>query len=191
MPEANRFVQKRSQQDIANLANLVREALQLGQERVAMAPLLEFVLPDLIDGYEFHVVDDADLAGAEGLTDLSEPIIRVSSTTYDDLCNADHRARFTAAHELGHLLMHSSSHIHYARTEHIDSTTDPEWQANEFAAAFLMPEAEFRKTTSIEEAQARFGVGFLAANKRAKSLRHRFRSNPKNKKKGARMNRTP
>jgi Zn-dependent peptidase ImmA (M78 family) len=189
MREANRFVQKRSKQDIANLANLVREALQLGDERVAMAQLLEFVLPDLIEDYDFQVVDDAELAGAEGLTDLSRPVIRMSNTTYSELLEADPRARFTAAHELGHLLMHSNNHIHYARVDHVDRRSDPEWQANEFAAAFLMPEASFRQTQSIEEAMTRFGVGFRSAKWRAQSLRHRFRVG--SKKKGYGMRRTP
>jgi hypothetical protein len=186
--EPNRFVQKRSKQDIAHLANLVRSALMLGEDHVAMAPLLELALPELLKDYDFQVVDDDELGGAEGWTDISEPVIRMTNTSYQALLSLDPRARFTAAHELGHLLMHSSSHIHYARAAHMDPQTDPEWQANEFAAAFLMPEKAFRKTTSVEEAMARFGVGYQAARRRARDLEHRLINH---KKKGHGMTRAP
>jgi Zn-dependent peptidase ImmA (M78 family)/DNA-binding XRE family transcriptional regulator len=48
---------------------------------------------------------------------------------------------FTAAHELGHLVLHLADYdVHET-----DETEDHEKQANAFAAAFLMPEATFRK----------------------------------------------
>lgn len=54
------------------------------------------------------------------------------------------RDRFTIAHELGHYFLHSkqgASHIAAARLE----SDRPEWEANWFAAAFLMPEAKVRE----------------------------------------------
>lgn len=178
MPETSRFVEKRTVDDIADLTNLVREGLQLGQGRVAMAPLLELVLPDLIPDYQFLVVPDAEMRGAEGHTDISRPIVRMSQTTYDELLEDDPRARFTAAHELGHLLMHSGSNIRYARSARRDRQVDPEWQANMFAACFLMPEEAFRQAHTIEEAMSRFGVGYKSAKWRAQELRHRFKRDP-------------
>lgn len=48
---------------------------------------------------------------------------------------------FTAAHELGHLVLHLADYD----VRQTDETEDHEKQANAFAAAFLMPEAAFRK----------------------------------------------
>lgn len=48
---------------------------------------------------------------------------------------------FTAAHELGHLVLHLADYD----VRQTDETEGHEQQANAFAAAFLMPEATFRK----------------------------------------------
>lgn len=47
------------------------------------------------------------------------------------------RVRFTMAHELGHHVMHHQEHA-------ADASDDCESEANEFAAAFLMPERDIR-----------------------------------------------
>ncbi|MCK9521502.1 MAG: ImmA/IrrE family metallo-endopeptidase [Proteobacteria bacterium] len=48
---------------------------------------------------------------------------------------------FTAAHELGHLILHLSDYD----VAHIDEEQAHEQEANAFAAAFLMPDVSFRK----------------------------------------------
>lgn len=64
------------------------------------------------------------------------------------------RERFTIAHELGHLFLHMGYLIDPEKWEKADSLKESafyrdnrysseEFQANEFAAAFLMPKAEF------------------------------------------------
>jgi Zn-dependent peptidase ImmA (M78 family) len=185
MPETNRFVQSRDRVDIADLAEMVRAIFQLGDSRVNMLSLLELALPDILEDYEFLIVPDADMPGAEGLTDLKEPIIRVPDSVYAALERNEGRARFTAAHELGHLLMHSNSHVHYARSDYTDQSLDPEWQADTFAAEFLMPERVFRQMTYVEEAMSRFGVSYTAARRRALVLGHRLRRHGYQKRKGS------
>lgn len=188
MPETYRFVQRRDRKSIAELAEAVRKALHLGLGRVNMLVLLELTLPDIFEGYQFLVVPDEDMPGAEGLTDLKVPTIRLPDSVYSALEAGETRARYTAAHELGHLLMHSSSHVRYARADSIDRHQDPEWQADVFAAEFLMPEPLFRQVRSVEEAMAKFGVGFMAANRRAKDLRLHLKPA---KRKGHGMTRAP
>jgi len=174
MPETNRFVERRDRTAIKGMATAVRSVFEL-RGRVNMLALLELALPDVLPGYRFEVVPDEYMIGAEGLTDLREPIIRLPEKVYRALEAGDTRARWTAAHELGHLLMHSNSRVHYARADHQDRCQDPEWQADTFAAEFLMPEKEFRATRTVEEAQGRFGVGYLAVKRRGNHLRHHFR----------------
>ncbi len=66
------------------------------------------------------------------------------------------RARFTIAHELGHYIMHSRQGqipLQIMR----DGTGRVEWEANWFAAGFLMPREFF-----LERAKAGFGDAELA-----------------------------
>lgn len=58
------------------------------------------------------------------------------------------RQRFTIAHELGHFLLHSSANdsaVLFRDDLSSKGTSIREIQANAFAAALLMPEAELRK----------------------------------------------
>jgi len=55
------------------------------------------------------------------------------------------RDRFTIAHELGHFVLHSGEGAKCIRASRFGSDR-VEWEANWFAAAFLMPEHDFRAT---------------------------------------------
>lgn len=173
MSEGHRIVRRRHPIDIERLAESVRDSLALAPtDKVKMATLLELVLPDVVPGYEFHVVPNSSMGKAEAMTQIDKPIIRFTNRTYQDLLAGVPRARFTAAHELGHLIMHCGAAVALARTEVRDWRDDPEWQANAFAAAFLMPRAVFRKMKSVDQAMEAFGVGVHAAVVRAEKLRH-------------------
>lgn len=96
------------------------------------------------------------------------------------------RDRFTIAHELGHLFLHyqiatsGSKDVAMVATRWVDETNEAlkraEWEANWFAAAFLMPSEDFRKIydstgQSIIATAAQFGVSPKAAEIRVQSLR--------------------
>ena len=85
------------------------------------------------------------------------------------------RSRFDLAHELGHLVMHT----HHPLSEDTDSAEnyDRERQADEFAAAFLMPTEAVLPRTSREpavpeilELKRYFHVSAMAMTKRLHSL---------------------
>jgi predicted transcriptional regulator len=95
------------------------------------------------------------------------------------------RDRFTIAHELGHLFLHYPIVAQHhpgavmAATRWVDETDKvqqrAEWEANWFAAAFLMPAPKFRAAYtecggSISRLASRFGVSTPAAEIRAKTL---------------------
>jgi predicted transcriptional regulator len=95
------------------------------------------------------------------------------------------RDRFTIAHELGHLFLHfplvAQQHPGetMAATRWVDETDKvqqrAEWEANWFAAAFLMPTSKFRSAFteyggSLGRIASRFGVSSPAAEIRAKTL---------------------
>lgn len=77
------------------------------------------------------------------------------------------RSRFDAAHELGHLVMH----------EEAAGVPEAERQANEFAAAFLMPAADIRRSLPnradwalLMDLKRQWGVSIGALLMRAKTL---------------------
>jgi IrrE N-terminal-like domain len=159
--------------EIERMAWEVRQLFGLaGHPRISMLELLETVMPDLWPGYEFQVCPDDELNGAEATVEQSRPILRMSDSSYNKLFDGDPHARFTAAHEFGHLLLHCEQTVHYARGSRIDARTDPEWQANVFAGTFLMPERMFRKMRTVGQAMAEFGVSLQAVRHRSRDLRH-------------------
>lgn len=105
-------------------------------------------------------------------------------TIYVPTTTSPQRDRFTIAHELGHLFLHFQM-VQKAYPGAVMSATrwvdaaDPvqqraEWEANWFAAAFLMPAGKFREELSkhvdLQVVATMFGVSTQAAAVRAKSL---------------------
>ncbi len=93
------------------------------------------------------------------------------------------RDRFTIAHELGHLFLHfpqvKKDHPGCAMvaTRRVDQSNDDqkrtEWEANWFAAAFLMPDTTFRSIYNehlVAGSAAHFGVSHSAVEVRANTL---------------------
>lgn len=197
MTDYRRVVQARTRNAVELRAARVRADLGLDPaDRVNMAKLVDLGLIQMIEGYEMHVVGNRVLGAAEAVTDLNRPVITFSERTYEALYRDDARARMTAAHEVGHLMLHSRQTVGLAFMRGNDPLVDPERQADIFAAAFLMPEAAFRKMKSIDQAMKFFGVSRDAATCRARKLRMDWliqgRAPPKIKKKGSKpMTRSP
>lgn len=164
-------VQRRSERQIERLAKMVRQELGVGpSDRIAMQPVLDFALDDMVEDAYLAIENDVEMGGAEGRTDWHRPVITLSRATYARLEKADDRARMTAAHELGHLLMHTQQPVFYYRTKARDYHVDPEWQANYFAGALLMPVEAFRKMKTVRQARKAFGVSRAAVLRRARIL---------------------
>lgn len=100
--------------------------------------------------------------------------------------NSEHsktRQRFTIAHELGHLLLHSDEEFHIdekrplARRDEVSSqaTDAREIEANQFAAELLMPEARVRESLEVfaegdEDISVEDAIGELARIYRVSQL---------------------
>jgi Zn-dependent peptidase ImmA (M78 family)/transcriptional regulator with XRE-family HTH domain len=113
------------------------------------------VAPVPLDSGNESVPVDAVSACAPG----EDPVVLLNSGTPGD------RQRFTLAHELGHMVMHSVPH------------PDQEKQANRFAAELLMPAAdirnEFRGTVDLRllvSLKQRWRVSMWALLRRARTL---------------------
>lgn len=112
--------------------------------------------------------------------DLSGILYKDEENNWVMQVNEEHhvnRQRYTIAHELGHFCLHR--HLKTRFEDQIffrgGKSSKPEWQANDFASAILMPEDEFRKKVrsgvkKVEELAKEFKVSTLALRIRAKNL---------------------
>ncbi|RYG55374.1 MAG: hypothetical protein EON56_05735, partial [Alphaproteobacteria bacterium] len=102
-------VPARSKRDIIQLANMVRSSFRgiMQGDRVPVDLVYE-ILPSVLDRFELEVCDRAEMGNDHGLTYPDRRLIKLRADVYDGMCTGSGRDRFTAAHELGHLLMHGN-----------------------------------------------------------------------------------
>jgi len=133
--------------------------------------------------------------GIEGMStydpDRDEILVTLDHTTYLSLVEGTPRALFCLCHELGHVCVHSLKLVEMSSIPHEVASLnrgevsahrafeDTEWQANAFAAAFLLPAAGLaelerdRGVLTPQELTRRFNVSFDAARIRLDSFRVR------------------
>lgn len=159
-------------------------------EEPQATPMLRIFDQDMPRLFGFQPLVQEMAPGLEGITDIAEKTVALAVHVYDGLENNDGRSRFSAAHEVAHVVAHrgeeilqkirlvSGGTIQLARRSEIVAYLDPEWQANAFAAALLMPRNTvemFAKTTNrcnLASAIAdHFNVSFGAAAIRARRLK--------------------
>lgn len=89
-------------------------------------------------GYRFGLVEESELG--PGVMGLARPLTG-EILIAQSLAEHEERYRFTCAHELGHLILHTSHKEAFRDQDVPDSsaTSDVEREADRFAAAFLMP----------------------------------------------------
>ena len=122
------------------------------------------VLPEFLDGFELQVCEPHEMGDLHGETEPSRLLIRLRRDVYDGMCTGVGRDRFTAAHELGHLKLHSAAPTFARRSSRgAKIYCCSEWQADTFASAFLIDEEALARCCSIEEVQTTFGVSYGAA----------------------------
>ncbi|GKW51510.1 hypothetical protein NCCP2140_05630 [Pseudoalteromonas sp. NCCP-2140] len=102
--------------------------------------MLEFALPKLDSEYSFEVWSVGRMGENHGLTYPTEKTIILREDVYENALLGHGRDRMTAAHELGHYVLHSDVDISFARSnEDLKCYEDSEWQANCFGGEILMP----------------------------------------------------
>lgn len=118
--------------------------------------------------------------------------IDLDEETYEQLLQDGVRARFSFAHEVGHLALHYEEVIQLsmmphtanvlARTPTHEHFRDSEWQADAFGAALLMPAEALKEMAAqgaltIDQVMRQFRVSNPAASNRIHTLR-RYRAVP-------------
>lgn len=155
---------------IRRVAGTVRSALGVPGGQINMLRLFEHVLPSLIPGYDWEVRSMEEMGSDHGLTYPNHPMIVLREDVYENVANRMPRDRFTLAHEIGHVFLHRGEVV-LARNSNPKVYECPEWQADTFAAEFLMPFEEATKCRSPAEIMERFNVSAAAAQRRYQKVR--------------------
>lgn len=107
-------------------------------------------------GGTVHRTDWASALQTGSLEVVGEEDFTINLSPY----SGERRARFTMAHELGHYLLHSNLGKEPITIKRDGDNSRVEWEANWFAAGFLMPEDEFRKLADLGWSDAEIGEHF-------------------------------
>ncbi len=160
--------------DIRRHATHVRRLFGLPLEQ-GFFPMGPFIESWTEWGITYDIASAGDLPpGVEACCLPEKGVILLSERTYDMACRDNPRARFTVIHELGHLaLSHARAfHRETAAPGAIKPYEDSEWQANQFAAEFLMPLADMQRKglTTTNDVMLEYHVSHAAAQRRVSQL---------------------
>lgn len=165
-------VKPTSTQKIREIAKIVRGALGSPTGYIDIQTVLEFVFPTMLDDFEYEIIEKRILGNDHARTYPLHNKIQIREDVYEGLCNGNKRDRFTIAHEIGHLFLHRDE-SYYARNQTDKSEhkiyEDSEWQADTFAAEFLIPFTDDLSNKTVTEISDIYGVSLQAAkNKHSK-----------------------
>ncbi|OCQ23404.1 hypothetical protein A7985_05545 [Pseudoalteromonas luteoviolacea] len=143
------------------------------EECVDIIHLIDITLPDKIPDFTLEIKPDCEMEDYAGLTIPSECKIYLKQSVYDKACNGDGQSRFTIAHEIGHLFMHDQPLVLGKQEKYSDHQIweDTEWQADQFAAEFLMPFNIVKNMSSFRDLMKEFIVSNSAARCRLSKVK--------------------
>lgn len=168
----------RSIPDIRCSADNVRRVLAIGDapQDIDMGLLLDRL--SIQYGITYDVLEPEDMPhlDVEACWEPESVTMHIRADVFEKACRNDPRARFTVVHELGHgLLAHRRTINRTGNGQAIKAYEDSEWQANQFAAEFLMP-LNAMKSLGLSKAleiEMHFNVSSQAAARRVAQLAKR------------------
>lgn len=160
-----------SRAQIEAMTAAFREMFSIGSHWLPVPQLLEFLPPTMGERYSFQVRTRSEMGDRHGYFDPASGELALRDDVYNGVCEGRGRDRFTACHEIGHLILHSQPTLNRVDPGAIVRTfEDPEWQANAFSSSVLMPKALMLTMTSITQIKEVFGVSTEAAKVRVRKL---------------------
>lgn len=153
---------------LREVAEKARELLEVKEPKVDVIDLYEVRLHNL--GVVYEYCEKNELTTEAGLTFPNEGLIKIREDVYRRAHEDNGFDRFTMCHEVGHLILHDN--VAFSRSTHQhDWYEDSEWQADTFAAEFMMPVNYLVKLCrSPSDISKVFGVSWEAAQLRWKKL---------------------
>lgn len=171
-------VRRKTKSQIRQYARYVRRQFNAQGPYIDIVKIVEELFPKFIRGYNFRIVndddEDVDMKGILAYTESKngEITMYVQEKIYDEALMDKGPARFTLAHEGGHVLMHCDENVILRRVESfgelhtpIENEKNPEWQADQFAAELLAPLA-LTKGLPVYEIMDKFKVSYMCASNR-------------------------
>lgn len=159
------MVQPHSKKDIIEYTYYVRNQLGLGNKLyIPVLYVAENIIPMTDETFSCVIMDENVMKNEYANYSPGTNELRIRSDVYDDVYSGVPRHRFTIAHELGHYFMHSDIAT-FSRCDNryaVPRYRDPEWQANVFASAFLMPPNQICYMT-ISDVAKKCGTSMQAA----------------------------
>ena len=131
-----------SRTDIEKMTQIIRKRTNCTSCYLEIVSFIEFVIPKIDPEFDYEYVDDHMLpSGMYAYYDPYENKMTIRNSVYEGACDNNGRDRFTLAHETGHYFLHRNG-LSFARSEYeVPKYCDPEWQANVFASALLIPKS--------------------------------------------------
>ncbi|RCX00585.1 MULTISPECIES: ImmA/IrrE family metallo-endopeptidase [Kosakonia] len=159
-------VPPQNRESIRSIVRSLRGTFGITGLKFPVMEVIEFALPQLIPDFELHIGGMKEMGDTHGLTYPQEHLLILREDIYEGALNGVGRDRMTAAHELGHLLMHKN--IAFARSApglKIRPFESSEWQAKCFSGELLVPAIHSRvlKGMSAEKVAEICGVSLEAA----------------------------
>lgn len=163
----------RNIEQISAIAMGAKELLGYGQTaQIPVEHLVEVALCKALPDFVYDIVSMAKMGENEGLASPDNDFIALREDVYERAKRGIGRDRFTVAHELGHLILHQSHDlVHRRGTGELKKISQPEWQADQFAAEFLMDRRLITEYDTERSIARRFGVSFAAGQRRLVQLR--------------------
>lgn len=173
---ANFIAKPMSTENIRRLVKEIRKRCGLDKRiNVPVCHLFEWILGKMVQEFDWEIVPDDEMS-EEGKTFTGANKIEIRESVYISACNGDGRARFTIMHEIGHFFLHDPSRVALCRSsseEEPKTFEDPEWQANAFAAEFLM-DFDLIQGMNYKQISDECGVTYGAAKTRIGKLQGRW-----------------
>lgn len=168
-------VKPTSREALMRFAAEIRSFLRIQTPFFPILEVVEVVLPKLpgMQDLVLTIGEHAEMGENHGWTFGDRKEIRLRADVYDGVVQGRGRDRFTLAHELGHLFLHSDQ----AYTRSMKSSADippyksAEWQANTFAGALLMPHDYLKGKMNVQEIADECGVTLDAVITHTRLLR--------------------
>lgn len=152
-----------SRATIERLTNNIRTRINCNECYFDIIPFVEIVIPAIDSTFNYEYVSSNELSpGMYAYYDPKENTMKILSSVYDRACCDIGRDRFTIAHEAGHYFLHQNGYSFARTNQEVPKYCDPEWQANTFASALLIPRT-LTKNLSVEEIKNRCKVSYQAA----------------------------
>jgi len=168
----NYVVKPRSWKEIDEIAQSFRKTYKITDSKINPIEILEHRMLD-IQGVHMDVYPEEEMGLTEGFTDFHGEYIVLREDVYHGAWTGNTRARFTVAHEIGHVELHKGQINGMTRmpTKSDKNYVLSEPQANEYAACLLMPLVHFDAADSIRSVAQKFGVSKTPARLRLDKFR--------------------